>query len=68
MQYGWARLKMSGPPDYNCELVDYAYGDPGDTIVAGQTSNGTAPTLESLGALAIGATALLSWRRRRRGT
>ncbi len=67
VQYGWARLKMGGSPFNNFELLDYAYGDPGDTIVAGQTSEGTAPTLESLGGLALGATALIAWRRRRRG-
>jgi hypothetical protein len=65
VQYGWARLKMSGFPDYNVVLVDYAYGDPGDTIVAGQTSDSAAPDLESLGGLALGGAGLLAWRGRR---
>jgi hypothetical protein len=64
VQYGWARLTMYGSRFNNFELIDYAYGDPGDAIVAGQTSDGTAPTLESLGGLALGATGLLAWRRR----
>ncbi|HEX4666373.1 MAG TPA: hypothetical protein VH207_07220 [Chthoniobacterales bacterium] len=66
VQYGWARFTMYGARFNNFELMDYAYGDPGDTIVAGQTSAGTAPTLESLGGLALGATGLLAWRRAKR--
>lgn len=65
VQYGWARLKVNGFPFNKFELLDYAYGDPGDTIVAGQTSDSSAPTLESLGGLALGGAALLAWRRRR---
>jgi hypothetical protein len=34
--------------------------------VAGQTSDGTAPTLESLGGLALGAAGLLGWREGKR--
>jgi hypothetical protein len=65
VQYGWARLTMSdGSPFNDFELVDYAYGDPGDTIVAGQTSDGTPSTLQSLGGLALGAAGLVAWRRR----
>ena len=56
---------MMGSPFNNFTLVDYAYGDPGDTIAAGQTSDGTAPTLESLNGLALGAAGLLAWRRGR---
>jgi hypothetical protein len=65
-QYGWARLNMMGFPFNYFTLVDYAYGDPGETVLAGQTeSNGSAPVvLESLGGLALGATGLLAWRRR----
>jgi hypothetical protein len=63
VQYGWARLTMFGADFNNFELIDYAYGDPGDKVVAGQTSDGTAPTLESLGGLALGAAGLLGWRR-----
>jgi LPXTG-motif cell wall-anchored protein len=46
-------------------VVDYAYGDPGDTVFAGQKSGDSAPRLESLGGLAIGAAGLLAWRRRK---
>jgi hypothetical protein len=65
VQYGWARLTMSGSRFNNFELIDYAYGDPGDTIVAGQTSDSAAPHLESLGGLALGGAGLLAWRGRR---
>lgn len=64
VQYGWARLKVMGSPFNRFTLVDYAYGDPGDTIVAGQTSDSSRPTLESLGGLAMGAAGFLAWRRR----
>ena len=71
VQYGWARINMqpdSAPDDagqnYYFRLVDYAYGDPGEIVVAGQRkSNNSAPALESLGGLALGATGLLAWRR-----
>jgi MYXO-CTERM domain-containing protein len=46
-------------------VVDYAYGDPGDVVKAGQKMDHSAPELESLGGLAVGATGLLAWRRRR---
>jgi MYXO-CTERM domain-containing protein len=47
------------------EVVDYAYGDPGDRVFAGQMSDsGAPPVLESLGGLALGAVGLLAWRRR----
>jgi hypothetical protein len=64
VQYGWARVTVQGSPDNKFKLVDFAYGDPGDTILAGQRSSHSA-SLESLGALALGGTALLAWRRRR---
>jgi hypothetical protein len=64
-QYGWVRVKMSGAPENMVEVVDYAYGDPGDTVFAGQKSGDSAPGLESLGGLAVGAAGLLAWRRRR---
>ncbi len=66
VQYGWVRVRMGGAPQNPVEVVDYAYGDPGDILVAGQKSEGDSPALESLGALALGATGLLAWRRRRR--
>jgi len=64
-QYGWARIQSSGQFNNNFRLIDYAYGDVGDQIKAGQTSDTSAPTLESIGGLALGATGLLAWRRRR---
>ncbi|HEY2713818.1 MAG TPA: hypothetical protein VGI60_14990 [Chthoniobacterales bacterium] len=63
-QYGWVRLKMRGGLINTFAVVDYAYGDPGDVIKAGQKT-GSAPELESVGGLALGATGLLAWRRRR---
>ena len=37
VQYGWARIKMSGVPDYDFALLDYAYADVGERLRAGQT-------------------------------
>jgi MYXO-CTERM domain-containing protein len=70
VQYGWARVKMSGPPHHNFILFDYAYADPGERLRAGQTSEGTsideqAPDQGSLGWLALGAAGLLAWRKSR---
>jgi len=67
-QYGWARIEMLGIPRNEFRLIDYAYGDPGDPVRVGQKHDHHEPTLESLGALALGATALLSWRRQRKVT
>lgn len=70
-QYGWARINIqpetgTGPTAFKFKLVDYAYGDPGEIVVAGQKeSRSSAPALESLGGLAMGAAGLLAWRRRR---
>jgi len=64
-QYGWARIEAFGLPRNRFRLVDYAYGDPGDRVRAGEKFGGHTPTLESLGALAFGAVGLLAWRRRR---
>jgi hypothetical protein len=65
VQYGWLRVKMTGGLGNNVKVVDYAYGDPGDVVFAGQKSDESAPTLESLGGLAVGAAGLLAWRRQR---
>jgi len=65
-QYGWVRVRMNGYPENSFAVVDYAYGDPGEVVKAGQRkSRSSSPHLESLGALALGATGLLVWRRRR---
>ena len=64
-QYGWVRVKMLGGRKNMFWVIDYAYGDPGDRVLAGQTgANASAPELESLGGLALGAARLLAWRRR----
>jgi hypothetical protein len=67
-QYGWVRIWMSrgNNPNLNFQLIDYAYGDVGDRIRAGQTSsNEMVPEEGSLGWLALGAAGLLAWRKRR---
>ena len=67
-QYGWVRIRVkrgTGYPTYNFQLLDYAYGDVGDTIGAGQKSGHDKPELESLGGLALGALGLLTWRKSR---
>jgi hypothetical protein len=73
MQYGWARLKLVYPccgAAYGFTLVDYAWGDPGDTIRTGQRSSAgdmvdTVTDSGSLGLLALGGAGLLAWRKRR---
>jgi len=64
--YGWARIQMRttyGNAEF--KLMDYAYGDVGDRIKAGQKSGHDKPELESLGGLALGALGLLAWRKSR---
>jgi hypothetical protein len=70
MRYGWARLEMGKYPKHNFELVDYAWGDPGERVVAGQTALGhgaelPVPVSGSLGLLALGGAGLMAWRKRR---
>ena len=66
-QYGWVRIevKPGASHQYPFKLIDYAYGDVGDTIGAGQKSGHDKPELESLGGLALGALGLLAWRKSR---
>jgi MYXO-CTERM domain-containing protein len=64
-QYGWVRVRMNGYPGNSFGVVDYAFGDPGEAVKAGQKRSHSSPDLESLGGLALGAAGLLAWRRRR---
>jgi hypothetical protein len=41
VQYGWARIEMSGVPHYDFVLLDYAYADSGERLRAGQTLEDT---------------------------
>ncbi len=68
IQYGWARVHIEGNPPLTGDftLIDYAYGDPGDQLTAGQTlSNETVPKDGGIGWLALGAAGLLAWRKGR---
>lgn len=65
LQFGWARVKMSGSPKNFMTMIDYAWGDPGDTVLAGDTGESAAPAVPfsgSLGLLALGGAGLLAWR------
>jgi hypothetical protein len=63
-QYGWIRLNMTATGNssspFGFTLIDYAWGDVGDTVVTGQV-----PEPGSLGLLALGGVGLLVWRQRR---
>ncbi len=64
-QYGWARVRSQGPPVNKFILLDYAYGDVGEPVRAGEKSEGATPVQESLGGLALGAAGIVAWRRSR---
>jgi hypothetical protein len=65
LQYGWARVRTRR--DNSFILVDYAWGDPGDAVVAGQKESSSAPQENgSLGWLALGAAGLTALRQTRR--
>jgi hypothetical protein len=68
-QYGWARVHIEDLQRESSAftLIDYAYADPGERIVAGQTSDAkpAVPSEGSLGLLSLGAIGLLAWRRPR---
>ena len=51
---------MDGPRLNSFTLIDYAFTDPGETLVAGQV-----PEPGSLGLLALGAVGLFAWRKQR---
>lgn len=60
-QYGWIRVTMDGAPLNSFTVVDYAWGDPGEAVFAGQV-----PAPGSLPVLALGAVGVSTWRQRRR--
>jgi hypothetical protein len=60
VQYGWVRITKNPSPDNSYTMVDYAWGDVGDTILTGQI-----PEPGSLALLAVGAVGLLAWRKQR---
>jgi hypothetical protein len=70
IQYGWARVYMSGQLENAFIVRDYAYADPGEPITAGQRSSidEQAPDQGSLGWLALGAVGLMAWRKIRSRT
>ncbi len=62
-QFGWVRVIMDGAPLNAFTIMDYAYGDVGENVYAGQMSS--VPEPGSLGLLATGGIGLLLWRRKR---
>ncbi len=62
LSYGWIRVDMNGAPENSFTVVDYAFADPGESLMVGE---GVIPEPGSLAGLALGATGLAAWRRRR---
>jgi hypothetical protein len=80
-QFGWARVRITTwfPGGYAFKVLDFAYGDPGERITAGEgiprgseddedISDDPGPDEGSLGGLALGAVGLLAWRKSRSRT
>jgi hypothetical protein len=84
-QFGWARVRISshfhadGVAGFAFKVFDFAYGDPGERITAGEgipgdseddhdISDDQGPDEGSLGGLALGAVGLLAWRKSRSRT
>lgn len=73
-QFGWARVRMGGQnTNFTFTVLDYAWADPGEPIKPGQISASGADIHEdavlqqegSIGLLALGATGISLWRRKR---
>ena len=63
-QYGWARLELlTGTPENEYTVIDYAYGDVGESIKVGQTQ---VPVPGTIWLLATGAAGLIGWRKARK--
>ena len=72
-QYGWARIQTGEGNNHRIHDVikDYAWGDVGDRIKTGQKSSAgnkvnNVTESGSVGLLALGATGLVAWRKRRK--
>jgi hypothetical protein len=72
IQYGWVRLKVerTDKHPYHYVIKDYAWGDPGDSILTGQRSSSgemvdAVSADGSLGLLAVGGAGLDAWRKER---
>ena len=59
VEYGWARVQMRNGASAGMTLIDYAYGTPGQAIVAGQEAT---PEPASLALFAMGALGLFAIR------
>lgn len=68
-QYGWARIKTTGIPLVRFILLDYAWADPGESIMTGQKASAATaeavPKSGSLGLLATGGQGLKAWRQQK---
>lgn len=67
MQYGWARVKAGGAPRNRFIVRDFAWADPGESIVAGQKRASSrndiaSPNEAALGLLALGGVGVTAWR------